>query len=80
MLFLAIAAIAQGDSLKDKQTNRFINPLFREEGTRKHLTGSTIAATIIELFIAKSSNKTINSTFLPRVIKLSNCKHLIPRL
>ena len=75
MLFLAIAAIAQGDLLKDKQINYFINLLFREESTRKHLTSSAITATIMELFIAKSSNKTINSTSLPRVIKLSNYKH-----
>jgi len=80
MLFLAIAAIAQGDSLKDKQINRFINPLFREKGTRKHFTGFAIIATIMELFIAKSFNRTINFTFLPRVIKLSSCKHLIPCL
>jgi len=65
MLFLAIAAIAQGDLLKDKQTNYSINPPFREEGTRKHLTGFAIIATIIKLFIAKSSNRTINFISLP---------------
>jgi hypothetical protein len=80
MLFLAIAAIARGDLLLIKQINYFINPLIREEGTRKHLTSSAIIATIIELFIAKSFNRTYNSTFLPRVIKLSDYKHLILRL
>jgi len=80
MLFLAIAAIARGDSPKNEQIDRFIDPLFREEGTGKHFTGFAIAATIIELFIAKSFNRTIDFTFLPRVIKLSNCKHLIPCL
>jgi hypothetical protein len=80
MLFLAIAAIIQGDLLPIKQINYFINPPIREESTRKHLISSAITATIIKLFIAKSSNKTYNSIFLPRVIELSNCKHLIPRL
>jgi hypothetical protein len=80
MLFLAIATIIQGDLLLIKQINHFINPLIREEGIRKHFTSSAIIAIIIELFIIKSSNKTYNFTSLPRVIELSNCKHLIPRL
>jgi hypothetical protein len=80
MLFLAIATIIQGDLLLIKQINHFINPLIREEGIRKHFTSSAIIAIIIELSIIKSSNKTYNFTSLPRVIELSNCKHLIPRL
>ena len=61
MLFLAIAAIAQGNSPKDKQINRFINSLIKKKGIRKHFTGFAIIALIIKLFIAKSSNRTINS-------------------
>ena len=80
MLFLAIATITQGDSPQIKQIDYSINPLIREEGTRKRFIGSAITATIIKLSIAKSSNKTYNSTSLPRVIKLSNCKHLILHL
>ena len=80
MLFLAIAAIARGDSPQIKQIDHFIDPLIREEGIRKRLTSSAIITIIIKLFIAKLSNKTYNFTSLPRVIKLSNCKHLIPRL
>jgi hypothetical protein len=80
MLFLAIAAIIRGDLLPIKQINYFINPPIREEGIRKHLISFAIAATIIKLFIAKSSNRTYNFISFPRVIKLSNCKHLIPRL
>jgi hypothetical protein len=60
-----------------KQINYFINPLIREEGTRKYLISSTIIAIIIKLFIAKLFDKTYNFISFPRVIKLSNCKHLI---
>jgi hypothetical protein len=80
MLFLAIAAIIQGNLLLIKQINYFVNPPIREESIRKHLTSSATIAIIIELFIAKLFNRTYNFTSLPRVIKLSNCKHLIPRL
>jgi hypothetical protein len=80
MLFLAIAAITRGDLLLIKQINHFVNPPIQEKGIRKHLISFAIIAIIIKLFIAKLSNKTYNFTFLPRVIKLSNCKHLIPRL
>ena len=80
MLFLAIAAIARGDSPQIKQIDHFIDPLIREEGTRKRLISFATIATIIKLSIAKSSNRTYNFTSLPQVIKLSNCKHLIPRL
>jgi hypothetical protein len=80
MLFLAIAAITQGDLLLIKQIDYFINPPIREEGIRKHFTSSATIAIIIKLFIVKLSNKTYNFTSLLRVIKLSNCKHLIPRL
>jgi hypothetical protein len=80
MLFLAIATITRGDSLLIKQINYFINPLIREEGIRKHLTSFAIIAIIIKLFIVKLSNKTYNFISLFQVIKLSNCKHLIPRL
>ena len=65
MLFLAIIAITRGDLLKDKQINRFINPLFREKGIKKHFTSFAILAIIIKLFIAKSFNKTINFTSFP---------------
>ena len=80
MLFLAIIAITRGDLLKDKQINRFINPLFREKGTRKHFISFITIIIIIKIFIAKSFNKIINSISLPRVIKLNNYKYLIPRL
>jgi hypothetical protein len=80
MLFLAIATITQGNSLPIKQIDYFINPPIREEGTRKHLTSSATIVIIIELFIVKLSNKTYNSTSFSQVIKLSNCKYLIPRL
>jgi hypothetical protein len=80
MLFLAIATIIQRDLLPIKQINYFINPPIREEGIRKHFTSFATIAIIIELFIAKLSNKTYNFISLPRVIKLSNCKHLILHL
>jgi hypothetical protein len=63
-----------------KQINYFINPPIREEGIRKHFTSFAIIAIIIKLFIAKLFDKTYNFISLSRVIKLSNCKHLIPRL
>ena len=80
MLFLTIAAITREDLLLIKQINYFVNPLIREESIRKRLTSSAIIATIIKLFIAKLSNRTYNFISFSRVIKLSNCKHLIPRL
>jgi hypothetical protein len=63
-----------------KQINYFINPLIREESIRKHFTSFAIIAIIIELFIAKLFDKTYNFISFPRVIKLSNYKHLIPHL
>jgi hypothetical protein len=80
MLFLAIAAIIRGDLPLIKQINYFVNPSIREEGIRKHFTSSATIAIIIKLFIAKSFNRTYNFISLSRVIKLSDCKHLIPHL
>jgi hypothetical protein len=80
MLFPVIATIISGDLLQIKQRNYFVNPLIREKSIRKHFTSFAIIAIIIKLFIAKLFNKTYNFISLSRVIKLSNCKYLIPRL
>jgi hypothetical protein len=64
MLFLAIAAIIQGDLLPIKQINYFIDPPIREEGIRKHLISFATIAIIIKLFIAKLFNRTYNFTSL----------------
>jgi hypothetical protein len=63
-----------------KQINYFINPPIQEEGIKKHLISFAIIAIIIKLFIVKLFDKTYNFISLSRVIKLSNCKYLIPRL
>jgi hypothetical protein len=77
MLFLTIAAIIRGDLLLIKQIDYFVNPPIREEGIRKHFTSFAIIAIIIELFIVKLFNRTYNFISFPRVMELSNCKHLI---
>jgi hypothetical protein len=77
-LLPVISTIAREDIPYLKQTDYYIDPRDMETGPRRHLNSSANNATVVELSVITPLNGAYDP-YLPRVIEINGCKHLIPR-
>jgi hypothetical protein len=77
-LLPAISAIAREDVPYLEQTDHYMDPRDVETGPGRHLNGSANNATVVELSTTTPLDGACDP-YLPRVMEIDGCKHLIPR-